>query len=97
MCVCVCVLSYVNVCDYSGVSLRLPAAGLFCDPCVDDTVLLVPEDVLQTCHYVSVCVCLLGVGAMVGADLLAGRDLGSSKNPLHSLINSFNLCSYHNK
>lgn len=31
-------------------------------------------------HYVAVCICLLGVGAMVGADLLAGRDQGSSKN-----------------
>lgn len=30
-------------------------------------------------HYVGVSVCLLGVGAMVGADLLAGRDQGSSK------------------
>ncbi|KAK6295860.1 hypothetical protein J4Q44_G00335730 [Coregonus suidteri] len=39
---------------------------------------------LNTCyrpiHYVSVCVCLLGVGAMVGADLLAGRDLGSTSD-----------------
>lgn len=61
MCVCVCVLSYVNVCDYSGVSLRLPAAGLFCDPCVDDTVLLVPEDVLQTCPL-RLCVCLSAGG-----------------------------------
>ncbi|XP_013871374.1 solute carrier family 35 member F2 isoform X2 [Austrofundulus limnaeus] len=33
-------------------------------------------------HYVSVCVCLLGVGAMVGADLLAGRDQGSTSNIL---------------
>lgn len=31
-------------------------------------------------HFVAVCICLLGVGAMVGADLLAGRDQGSSKN-----------------
>lgn len=31
-------------------------------------------------HYVAVCICLLGVGAMVGADLLAGRDQGSSKD-----------------
>ena len=30
-------------------------------------------------HFVGVAVCLLGVGAMVGADLLAGRDQGSSK------------------
>lgn len=30
-------------------------------------------------HYVAVCICLLGVGTMVGADLLAGRDQGSSK------------------
>lgn len=30
-------------------------------------------------HYVAVCICLLGVGAMVGADLLAGRDQGSSR------------------
>ncbi|CDQ81322.1 unnamed protein product [Oncorhynchus mykiss] len=41
---------------------------------------------LKTCyrpvHYVSVCVCLLGVGAMVGADLLAGRDLGSTSDIL---------------
>ncbi|XP_077396558.1 solute carrier family 35 member F2-like isoform X2 [Festucalex cinctus] len=33
-------------------------------------------------HYVSVCICLLGVGAMVGADLLAGRDQGSTSNML---------------
>ncbi|XP_077421579.1 solute carrier family 35 member F2-like [Vanacampus margaritifer] len=33
-------------------------------------------------HYVSVCICLLGVGAMVGADLLASRDQGSSSNML---------------
>ncbi|XP_064841602.1 solute carrier family 35 member F2-like [Oncorhynchus masou masou] len=41
---------------------------------------------LKTCyrpiHYISVCVCLLGVGAMVGADLLAGRDLGSTSDVL---------------
>lgn len=36
-------------------------------------------------HYVAVCICLLGVGAMVGADLLAGRDQGSSKNFLQEL------------
>lgn len=30
-------------------------------------------------HYIAVTVCLLGVGAMVGADILAGRDPGSSK------------------
>ncbi|MGH0149803.1 UNVERIFIED_CONTAM: hypothetical protein FKN15_016116 [Acipenser sinensis] len=30
-------------------------------------------------HYVAVCICLLGVGAMVGADVLAGRDQGASK------------------
>uniref|UniRef100_A0A3B4BT02 Solute carrier family 35 member F2 n=1 Tax=Pygocentrus nattereri TaxID=42514 RepID=A0A3B4BT02_PYGNA len=33
-------------------------------------------------HYVAVCVCLAGVGAMVGADLLAGRDQGSTGNIL---------------
>ncbi|XP_048839232.1 solute carrier family 35 member F2-like isoform X2 [Brienomyrus brachyistius] len=33
-------------------------------------------------HYVSVVVCLLGVGAMVGADLLAGREQGSTSNIL---------------
>nr|XP_057935615.1 solute carrier family 35 member F2-like [Doryrhamphus excisus] len=33
-------------------------------------------------HYVAVCICLLGVGAMVGADLLAGRDQGSASNLL---------------
>ncbi|XP_067101783.1 solute carrier family 35 member F2-like [Osmerus mordax] len=33
-------------------------------------------------HYVSVCVCLLGVGAMVGADLMSGRDQGSTSNIL---------------
>ncbi|XP_019716937.1 solute carrier family 35 member F2-like [Hippocampus comes] len=33
-------------------------------------------------HFVSVCICLLGVGAMVGADLLAGRDQGSTSNIL---------------
>lgn len=31
-------------------------------------------------HFVAVMVCLLGVGAMVGADILAGRNPGSSKN-----------------
>uniref|UniRef100_UPI0037E85995 solute carrier family 35 member F2-like n=1 Tax=Semicossyphus pulcher TaxID=241346 RepID=UPI0037E85995 len=33
-------------------------------------------------HYVAVCICLLGVGAMVGADLLSGRDQGSTSNIL---------------
>ncbi|XP_053363994.1 solute carrier family 35 member F2 [Clarias gariepinus] len=33
-------------------------------------------------HYVAVCVCLGGVGAMVGADLVSGRDQGSSSNIL---------------
>ncbi|XP_035390193.1 solute carrier family 35 member F2 [Electrophorus electricus] len=33
-------------------------------------------------HYVAVCVCLAGVGTMVGADLLAGRDQGSTSNIL---------------
>ncbi|KAM4590580.1 solute carrier family 35 member F2-like [Fundulus diaphanus] len=33
-------------------------------------------------HYVAVCLCLLGVGAMVGADLLARRDQGSTSNIL---------------
>lgn len=33
----------------------------------------------KAAHYVAVGLCLLGVGAMVGADLLAGRDQGSSK------------------
>lgn len=37
-------------------------------------------------HYVAVCICLLGVGAMVGADLLAGRDLGSCKNSRYLLV-----------
>ncbi|XP_040005609.1 solute carrier family 35 member F2-like isoform X2 [Xiphias gladius] len=31
-------------------------------------------------HFVAVLVCLLGVGAMVGADILAGRHQGSSKD-----------------
>ncbi|KAG7265498.1 hypothetical protein CRUP_003587 [Coryphaenoides rupestris] len=33
-------------------------------------------------HFVAVTVCLLGVGAMVGADLMAGRDQGSSSDVL---------------
>uniref|UniRef100_A0A672YTV2 Solute carrier family 35 member F2 n=1 Tax=Sphaeramia orbicularis TaxID=375764 RepID=A0A672YTV2_9TELE len=33
-------------------------------------------------HYVAVMVCLLGVGAMVGADVLAGRDQGSTSDVL---------------
>uniref|UniRef100_A0A3Q3W4Q6 Info solute carrier family 35 member F2, like n=1 Tax=Mola mola TaxID=94237 RepID=A0A3Q3W4Q6_MOLML len=33
-------------------------------------------------HYVAVCICLLGVGTMVGADLMAGRDQGSTSNIL---------------
>ncbi|KAK9536805.1 hypothetical protein VZT92_006565 [Zoarces viviparus] len=31
-------------------------------------------------HFVAVAVCLLGVGAMVGADILAGRDQGSTRD-----------------
>uniref|UniRef100_H3CDI6 Solute carrier family 35 member F2 n=1 Tax=Tetraodon nigroviridis TaxID=99883 RepID=H3CDI6_TETNG len=31
-------------------------------------------------HFVAVLVCLLGVGAMVGADILAGRDQGSAQD-----------------
>ncbi len=37
-------------------------------------------------HFVAVVVCLLGVGAMVGADILAGRDQGSSKDTFSSFI-----------
>ncbi|XP_072301701.1 solute carrier family 35 member F2-like [Eucyclogobius newberryi] len=41
---------------------------------------------LKTCyravHFVAVMVCLSGVGAMVGADILAGRDQGSTKGVL---------------
>lgn len=33
-------------------------------------------------HFFAVVVCLLGVGAMVGADILAGRNLGSSADVL---------------
>ncbi|XP_059389038.1 solute carrier family 35 member F2-like [Carassius carassius] len=33
-------------------------------------------------HYVAVCICLAGVGAMVGADILAGLDQGSSSDIL---------------
>ncbi|CAL8304999.1 unnamed protein product [Gadus morhua 'NCC'] len=33
-------------------------------------------------HFVAVSVCLVGVGAMVGADLIAGRDQGSTTNVL---------------
>ncbi|KAA0702024.1 Solute carrier family 35 member F2 [Triplophysa tibetana] len=33
-------------------------------------------------HFVSVCICLAGVGAMVGADILAGQDQGSTSNIL---------------
>lgn len=33
-------------------------------------------------HFVAVLVCLSGVGAMVGADILAGRDQGSSEDTL---------------
>ncbi|XP_076606834.1 solute carrier family 35 member F2-like [Chaetodon auriga] len=31
-------------------------------------------------HFIAVTVCLLGVGAMVGADVLAGRDQGSTRH-----------------
>ncbi|XP_040907504.1 solute carrier family 35 member F2 [Toxotes jaculatrix] len=31
-------------------------------------------------HFIAVMVCLLGVGAMVGADILAGRDQGSTSD-----------------
>ncbi|KAM4547485.1 LOW QUALITY PROTEIN: solute carrier family 35 member F2 [Fundulus diaphanus] len=33
-------------------------------------------------HFVAVTVCLLGVGAMVGADIIAGRDRGSASDML---------------
>lgn len=33
-------------------------------------------------HFGAVLVCLLGVGAMVGADVLAERDQGSSEDAL---------------
>lgn len=33
-------------------------------------------------HFVAVLVCLSGVGAMVGADFLAGRQQGSSEQDL---------------
>lgn len=31
-------------------------------------------------HFIAVVVCLFGVGAMVGADIIAGRDQGSGKD-----------------
>lgn len=31
-------------------------------------------------HFVAVAVCLLGVGAMVGADIVAGREQGSCED-----------------
>lgn len=37
-------------------------------------------------HYIAVCACLAGVGTMVGADLLSGRDQGSSKNTNDKLL-----------
>lgn len=33
-------------------------------------------------HFIAVVLCMLGVGSMVGADLLAGRDQGSNSNVL---------------
>ncbi|XP_048015945.1 solute carrier family 35 member F2 [Megalobrama amblycephala] len=33
-------------------------------------------------HYVAVCICLAGVGAMVGADILAGQEQGSTSDIL---------------
>ncbi|KAI2656274.1 Solute carrier family 35 member F2 [Labeo rohita] len=33
-------------------------------------------------HYAAVCICLAGVGAMVGADILAGQEQGSSSDIL---------------
>lgn len=42
-------------------------------------------------HFVAVMVCLSGVGAMVGADILAGRDQGSSKDTLILRINSLTI------
>lgn len=47
----------------------------------------------KVAHYVAVGICLLGVGAMVGADLLAGRDQGSSKNS-DDLFKPFNASVY---
>ncbi|TRY97926.1 hypothetical protein DNTS_034148 [Danionella cerebrum] len=40
-------------------------------------------------HFVAVVVCLLGVGTMVGADILAGRDQGSSM-----LFVGYTICMY---
>ncbi|XP_053503864.1 solute carrier family 35 member F2 isoform X2 [Ictalurus furcatus] len=40
-------------------------------------------------HYVAVCVCLAGVGAMVGADIVAGRDQGSTL-----LLCGFAICMF---
>lgn len=37
-------------------------------------------------HYVAVVICLLGVGAMVGADVLSGRDQGSCKDKQTCII-----------
>ena len=45
-------------------------------------------------HFVAVSVCLVGVGAMVGADLIAGRDQGSSKICVSQCL--FLFCAFFN-
>lgn len=45
-------------------------------------------------HFVAVAVCLLGVGTMVGADILAGREDNSGKMVSHvcASVTEFCLC-----
>lgn len=93
---------YVSVfidCSYLNVFL-LPCLQLL-DCFVVPVLMILSWWILKTryrpVHYVAVCVCVLGVGAMVGADLLAGRDQGSSKNffKCYSLTEVINATEYY--
>lgn len=78
-----------DICVYISMFFRLSSSLQLLDCFVIPVLMLLSWWVLKTCyrlvHYVAVCIYLLGVGAIVGADVLAGRDQGSSKNFLQEL------------
>ena len=87
VCLCVCVGLLILLLCLSVSVLAYPLLDCFVIPVLMILSWFFLKTRYRPLHYVSVCVCLLGVGAMVGADLLAGRDQGSSKNPVNSPSN----------
>lgn len=76
---CMCFNNHVYIHSFVWVSFTFKLLDCFVIPVVMILSWWVLKTRYRLVHYVAVCICLLGVGAMVGADLLTGRDQGSSK------------------